>query len=204
MKGGMGAQGKEIKRTTIGPRERRLALMAAIIVACWGFFAGIVQPMLDRLHEIRRHTETHTEKLQALDRLVRNTSLIEQRYNTYAGYLESVDDEHTQGSFLDELEALSTKSNVQINFKPRPGKQEDRISRFEVELDVEGSQQHVMAFLDELFRMAKLIEIERVRIAAVPMKADTLRANILLQKLTIEIPRSGISARAGSKSRVAS
>lgn len=178
-------KGPDTKKIAIGPRERRLALVAAVIIACWGFLGWVVQPMLNRSYELQRYAETHTEKLQALRRLERQAALTEQRYQAYAGYLESVDDEHAQGLFLDELEALSTKSNVQINFKPRPGRREERVSRFEVELDVEGSQQHVMAFLDELFHLLKLIEIERIRITAVPMKSDVLRANLLLQKLTV-------------------
>ena len=59
------------------------------------------------------------------------------------------------------------------------------MSRFEVELDVDGSQQELMTFLDALLRMPKLIAVERIRISSVPAKADLLCANLVIQKLTL-------------------
>ena len=84
-----------------------------------------------------------------------------------------------------EVEALSTRSNLQLNLKPRPMKREERMSRFEVELDVEGSQSNLLAFLDALLSMPKLITIERLRISSVPGKENTLRANLVIQKITL-------------------
>ena len=170
---------------TFRPRERRFALIAAILIGCWMLVAWIVQPLWDQLHELRLSVETRTEKLRALTRLFTQAPSIERDYERYAAYLGSTGDGQAPGPLLDELEALSRRSNVQLNLKPRPGSQEDRVSRFEVELDVEGSQQSLMAFLDELLRLPRLIAVERLHVASAPAKPDTLRANLVLQALTL-------------------
>lgn len=168
------------------PRERRLALIAAILIGCWVFVSWVVLPLFDLVGDLRLRVDAHTEWLGALSRLLAQAPDIERDYRQYAGYLETADDEQAPAAFLGELEALARRSNVQLNLKPRPGKREERLSsRFEVELDVEGSQQSLMAFLDELFRLPKLITVERLRISTAPAKPDLLRASLVLQKLAL-------------------
>ena len=171
---------------TFKPRERRLALIAAILIGCWGFVSWVVLPLGDLVRDLRLRVEAHTEWFQALSRLLAQAPDIERDYQRYAGYLETADDGQAPAAFLGELEALARRSNVQLNLKPRPGKREERLSsRFEVELDVEGPQQSLMAFLDELLRIPKLMTIERLRISTAPAKPDLLRANLVLQKLAL-------------------
>ena len=166
-------------------RERRLALIAAVLIFCWLLLSVLVQPLWNRARDLRAEAETQQEKLDALSRLLSQAPAIEQQYQALAAFLEPEDDERVQGAFLENLESLSRQSDLQLNLKPRPLKQEDRVSRFEVELDVEGSQQNLMTFLDALLRMPKLIAVERIRISSVPAKADLLRANLVIQKLTL-------------------
>lgn len=168
---------------TLRPRERRLALIVGILIGCWALLSGLVQPLWERLRDLRLHVDTHTEKLAALQRLLAQRSSIERDFAAYAGYLQASEGEQAQGALLNELEALSRRSNVQLNLKPHPGKPDER-SRFEIELDVEGSQQSLMGFLDDLLRLPRLISIERLRIAAVPAKQDALRASLVLQHVT--------------------
>lgn len=170
---------------TLRPRERRLALVVGILVGCWALLSGLVQPLWERLRDLRLHVDTHTEKLAALQRLLAQRSSIERDFAAYAGYLQASEGEQAQGALLNELEALSRRSNVQLNLKPRLEQSDERGSRFEIELDVEGSQQSLMGFLDELLRLPRLISIERLRIAAVPAKQDVLRASLVLQHLTV-------------------
>lgn len=167
------------------PGERRLAFMAGAIIGCWVLVSWVVQPLWDQARELRLQVETQQQKLEAISHLLEQGPSVERRYQRLAPYLEPEDDERTQGSFLNELEALSQRSGVQLNLKPRPVKREDRVSRFEVELDVEGSQAGLMGFLDALLGMPKLLSIERLRLSTVPTKENWLRVNIVIQKLTL-------------------
>lgn len=171
---------------TLKPRERRLALIAAVFIASWALVSWLVQPLWDRLRELHLHVEAHAEKLQAMQRLLEQAPSIERDYESASPYLQSPDDDGTPQSFLKGLEALSRRSSVQLNLKPHPGKSDERVSRFEVEIELEGSQPNLLAFLDELLHVQTLITIERLRMSTAPSTTHLLRANLLLQRVTLQ------------------
>lgn len=172
--------------TTLRPRERRLTIVAGVLIGCWLLLSLLVQPQWDRVHELHLQVETHTEKLEALNRLFTKADAIEQEYQGVSGYLTAADAEQAHGAFLGELEALCRQSNLQLNLKPRPLVREERLSRYDVELDVEGSQADLLSFLDALLAMPRLIAIERLRLSSIPTKADALRASLLVQQLALK------------------
>ena len=160
--------------------ELRLALFAAGLVACWVVLSFVVQPLVERHRDLQLQVTTQQEKLQALAELMQQASAVNERYQAVAAYLPSGDEDQSQHDLLNELEALSRQANLRLNMKPRQAKKEERANRFEVELDVEGSQQSVLSFLDAVFTMPRLITIERLRIASIPTKEQLLRANIVI------------------------
>ena len=170
---------------TLHPRERRLLLGSMAIGGCWALTAGFVQPLWDRVRESRLSVETHVKKLGMLSHLVTQAQLIEQEYHRLIGYLDQRGTDQARGAFLNELEALSRTAGVTLNLKPRPIKEVDHLNRFEVEVDAEGSSEHVLAFLDALMRMPSLVTIERLRIAIQPSKARQLRASLLVQRILL-------------------
>lgn len=166
------------------PRERRLALIAVVFIASWALIAWLVQPLWDRLRELHLDVGTHTEKFQAMQRLLEEAPAIERDYERYAPYLQSPDDDGTPQAFMKGLEAMSRRSSVQINLKPHQRKSDKDVTQFEVEIELEGSQPNLLAFLDELLLVKTLITIERLRLSTAPTPG-LLRANLLLQRLTL-------------------
>ena len=173
-------------RLILRPRERRLALIASVLIGCWALVSWVAQPLWERNRDLHLHIESQTGKLQALSRLLAQAQTIERQYQGMAAYLQTTDTEEARGTFLNELEALSRSASLQVNLKPRPVKREGHISRFEVELDVEGSQDRLLGFLDALFGMPRLMTIERLRLASIPMKENWLRANLVIQRLVLQ------------------
>ena len=170
---------------TLKPRERRLALVAAVFIAGWALVAWLVQPLWDRLRELHLDVRTHAEKFQAMQRLLEQAPSIERDYEQYVPYLQSPDDDGTPQSFMKGLEALSRRSSVQLNLKPHQQKPDKGVTRFEVEIELEGSQPNLLAFLDELLLVKTLITIERLRISTAPTPG-LLRATLLLHRLTLQ------------------
>ena len=168
---------------TFRPQEWRLAFIAAGVIGCWAAVSWLVQPLWERVRGLRSHVQVQSDRLDALSQMLAESQSI-RAHELLTEYLQAEDDEQAQGAFLNSLEALSRQTNLQLNLKLRPGKRDGRVSRFEVELDVEGPQPQLMAFLDALLNMPKAIAFERLRISTVPAKADALRATLVLQKLT--------------------
>lgn len=174
-----------ISLASLQPRERRLALIAAVLIGCWVLLGGLIQPLWERVQALHAQAASQHQKLDGMTRLLDRAPAIERRFQGVAGYLESGDDAQAQGAFLTALESLSRDAGVRLNLKPRPATPDGRVGRLEVELDAEGSQANLLGFLDALFRMPTLLTIERMRITTVPAKQDLLRATIVLQKLSI-------------------
>ena len=166
------------------PRERRLAVLGGACLACWALWACLVQPLWTKVRDLRRHVDSQTQRLDSLGRLLQEAPSVEQDHAAFAPYLATEEDEQAQSALLNELEQLSQQAGVQMNLKPRPVKREERVSRLDVELDLEGSQGELLSFLDALLSMRRLVSIERLRIAAQPSQAGLLRANLVIQKIT--------------------
>jgi hypothetical protein len=174
-----------MKGLVFSSRERRLALAAGVLIAGWLLTSLVVRPLWMRGRDLRVQVDTLHAKLAAFSRLVTSGPSVEQAYASYAGYVESGDEERARGLFLNELETLSRQAPIALNLKPRSVKQEERLSRFEVELDAEGAQPAVLSFLDAVLRLPRLITIDRLRLSSVPAKAGTLRANLVIQQVLL-------------------
>ena len=166
------------------PRERRLALVTALLVGCWVLVTWVGQPLWDRARQLRLAVEGKREHLEAVERLLSQAPAIEREYQAVASYLTVINEDQAQQGFLDTLEALSRRANLQPNLKPRPIKRGERMTHLDVEVDVEGTQEQILVFLDALFGLPRLMTIEHVRIAGVPTKPNVLRTNLILQQLT--------------------
>ena len=181
----MAALSPTVTWRTLRPRERRLALIAAVVIVCWGCIAWLMEPLWQRLRALHIRIAGQTEKMEGLSRLLAQAPAIEREYQGLAPYLAGGEEAQAPDAFLNDLETLSRTLNLQLNLKPRPVKREDRMSRFEVEVDLEGPQQSLLAFLDALFQMPRLMTIDRLRISTVPAKENILRANLVVHQLTL-------------------
>lgn len=168
---------------SIRPREFQLAVSAAGLIGCWAVVSFIVQPLWDRNRDLRMEVETRTERLSAMAHLLEQAPEIEKQYQSAAPYLQP-EDEATHVPFLNELQELSKASDVRLSMKPRTVKPDGKLDRYEVELDLEGSQEQIMSFLDAVLRLPKLITIERLRVVSAPTREQLLRANLVIQKLS--------------------
>ena len=167
-------------------RERRLLLIASIVIGCWAVVSLIVVPLREQATDLEQRLDSQTLTLETLHRLLAQRSSIEQRYQAASGLLSEESAEGIEAALLAELEALAQRSGVQINLKPKPTKQEGQVSRVGVELDFHATQEHLLGFLDELLRANRLIQIERLHISGAPGKPGLLRAQLHIEQLTLQ------------------
>ena len=163
------------------PSERRLAIVAGVVIGVWMVVSFIIQPMWNRKESLRLAVEAKMEKLEAVNRLIGESGTIEQSYANQEGFFAAESEEVAQRGLLAEIESLSRTSSLQLNLKPKQTKQQNHADRFEIELEVQGPQAQLLGFLDSLFGLPKLVSIQRLRITTVPAQGDVLRANLVIQ-----------------------
>jgi hypothetical protein len=172
-------------RGRLAPREQKLVLLAAVLIAMWVVVSRIGRPLLDQLTQLEQRTSASQQKLDRLRELADRHPSIERAYQAYAVYRSEESDESGQGAFFSELEELAQSVGLQLSLKPRPIQRDGSLSRLKVELDVEATQEKLLAFLDRLFAHPSLIELDRLRISASASKAYPLKATLLVNKVVI-------------------
>lgn len=166
------------------PRERRLLFVAFLLGGCWAIVGCLLEPLWHRASVLNNKVMLQTEKLEALSRIIQRSTLIERRYKVIAPYLSEYSEEAGTSALLEELEVLSRRLAIPLNLKPRPAPRRNA-KTFDVEVDLEGSQRQIFAFLDSVLTMPQLILIQRLSISAVPHKPNLLRANLIIQQIQL-------------------
>ena len=167
-------------------RERKLGLIAGLVMAMWVVLSWIAWPRWERLHELNQRAEISQKKLARLHELAKRKPAIEQAYQTYAAFLTRDPDAAVQRAFLDELEELARAENLQINLKPRPAQPGARGHLISVEVEIDATQQALLAFLDRLLGWSNLVEIERLRISATASSDYPIKANLVIDRVIVK------------------
>ena len=174
-----------MKTPKLLPREQKLALGAVTIIAVWVVVSALGAPLWERFHELQQRASVSQSKLSRLRELASRKPLIEKAYQASAGYRSDEPDESIKAAFLSELEQLAREHGIPLSLKPRPIQYDGHVSRFGVELDVDATQEKLLAFLDRLLSQPLLVELDRLRISATTSKDYPLRANLLVNRVVV-------------------
>lgn len=166
-------------------RERTLAVAAAAVIGASVLVMKVMAPLWDRLGHLRQREAVSQEKFQRWRRLVDNREAIEQAYARYAAFRAQGAPGRIQAALLGELEELARSSNVQMALKPRPVQQDRLAYQFTLELQLDGTQQAVLEFLDRLFAWPHLLAFDRIRLSTSASSERPLRATIILSAYAI-------------------
>ena len=181
-----------MNRPKLLPREQKLALAAGVVIAVWMVVSWLGLPLVERFHQLEQQAMVSRKKLVRLRELASRKPSIEQAYAAYAMYRDDESDESAKTAFLSELEELARAGGLSLSLKPRPIQREGHVSRLGVELDVEATQEALLAFLDRLLSHPALIELDRLRISATVSSERLLRANVLVTKVVVRPAESSL------------
>ncbi len=169
----------------LSARERHLAIVTAALVGTWFVVSLVVLPLWDKLSLLQEQGGGSEEKLSRLQTLVSRRGEIERQHQRYSAYFSRDPDEILQSAFLDELEGLASTEGLQLDLKPQAIERRDRLNRVSVELEVDGTQEAVLGFLERLLTSPQLIEVERFRISTAASVDRPVEASILVTKLVL-------------------
>ncbi len=159
------------------PRERWLGLLALVVVLAWA--AGrVAWPLWDRWQMLRRQSVAWQARLARLQLLAARASVVEDAADASAGTAPWPSD-MTERQLLDEVEQLAGGGQLQLTLKPQvaaPG-------RWGLEIEVDGHQPAVLAFLDRLLALPARLELERLTLHATGTAAAPLRATIVIVQM---------------------
>lgn len=169
------------------PSARRNAplLRLAGVALAGGLAIGWGRPLWQRLAHLEQEASTAQQRVAQLQALMQRRAIIEQQAQTYAKFSTAEPEEVLQRQLLDELERWAEDTGVQLNLQPRPVQREDVVSRLKVEVELEGPQAALLAFLDRMLSTPSLLQLDRVHITAASSKDSRLRANLVVTRLLL-------------------
>lgn len=159
-------------------------MVALLLGGCWAVVGWILEPLWHKASALNNEVALQTQKLEALNEIIKRSPLIERRYQAIAVYLSEISEASASGTLLENLEVLSRRLTVPLNLKPRPSPRKNA-ETFDVEVDLEGTQKQIFSFLDSVLAMPQLTSIQRLSISAVPNKPNLLRASLVVQQIQL-------------------
>ncbi len=170
---------------TWSARERHLAISTAALVGTWLVISWVVLPLWDRLSLLHQQGGGSEEKLARLQTLLHRRGDIDRQYQQYDAYFSRDPEEILQSALLDELEQLAGAEGLQINLKPQPVERGERLNRVTVELDVDGTQEAILGFLERLLTAPQLMDVERFRVSTTASLDRPVQASVVVTKLVL-------------------
>ena len=171
--------------TRLSTRERQLAVAAAAVIGCWAAVAWLVLPLWDRAQRLGEQAANARRRLEAMQRLITREGDVARRDASYAAFHAASTGAPTAPSLLDALEEWARADGVQISLKPRPVRREGEVTRAAVEVDIEGGQDALLAFLRRILSQPALIELDRLKITMTAAAERPLRASLLVTQMTL-------------------
>ena len=174
-------------RWRLSARERKLALLVGIGAPLWGLVNGVGLPLWDRLTQLDQQAQAAQRKLDRLVELAARKPAIERAYGEHADLFVSAEEsmEHIQRAFLDDLERLARAEQLQIDLRPKLVQDHRQVSRISVEVTIEATQEAALAFVDQVLKLPRLVELERLRIATTVSQERPLRVNLIVNHVVI-------------------
>lgn len=163
----------------------RINISYAILAVGWLLGLWLAADLGARSAQRRLELDTARQHLAKYQAIAALTPRIEATYQTYAGVFQPQEPQPAGAqAFMEQLEGCADGS-MQLNLKPQALRSQAKdigTKQIGVEVELETTQQGVMAFLDRLFALPSLVELERFQVAASASAEYPLKASLLVSK----------------------
>ena len=155
----------------------------AILAIGWLLGVWLAFNMSHRAEQRRVELETAQQQVQKFQALAALKPRIAAQYQAYAAAFQEGEQQPGSQSLMGQLEGCAD-DGMQLNLKPQARSQpKDADSKqVSVEVELEATQQGVMAFLDRVFALPSLIEVEKFQMAGSASTDRPLRATLLVSR----------------------
>lgn len=170
----------------ISLRDRKRVLVVGVGLFSWLVIGLGGLPLWHRLTHLEQEAFSSRQSMAQFQELLRRQTIIEQQASAYANYASADSEEALQRRLLDELEEWAGEANAQLNLKPKPIQREGGVSRLGVEVELDSTQEVLLAFLDRVLTAPTLLELDRLQISAMASKDSPLRTHLTVSRVLIQ------------------
>jgi Tfp pilus assembly protein PilO len=169
-------------------RERNILYALITIVCIVLIYIILVEPLFMRWNDVNDKIGIQKARLKKSLSLIKDKNNIEAEYDSYAERLKKRhNDEQEMTLVLDEIEKTARRSNLKItSMRPKPQRQSQHYTRFEVEIETESDMDSLMRFIYDIKNSPQLIKIDRLNFnTRGSHQAVLIRAVMLISKIAL-------------------
>ena len=170
-------------------KKEKIGLAAAVIVVSVVIIDRlVVTPIGERFQRLGREIEVSEKKLVLDLRNISNKEPISAEYEKYRNYVKrsAPSDEEEVAAVLAEIEGLARRSDINLDdIKPQRAKETDFYKEYYVEIEVEGTMEHITIFLHNLNNSPQLLRAVKLRLGLRDKESSVVKASILVSKISI-------------------
>lgn len=168
-------------------RERKLAVIAAVIFVVFFTDLLVVHPLLDHYAGLEEEIVTGQKKLAQNMMNITRKEMIERQYALYETMIrEPATDEEETASLLSEIESLARNNKVTlIDLKPLEAKSHDFYKEFTVSLDIETEMEPLIRFLYQIETAPDLMKVMRAKLTLKGKAESMMKVQLEVSKIVI-------------------
>ena len=166
-------------------RDKKLIFIAVIVILAWSSLNFILWPLGHRFFELRMESYRTGQELSNLKSLAGRKGLIEKAQASLSRFWSDASLEQSQRDFLSDIELIAQSAGVGVSMKPRPSKNQGKVSELVVEIELDAEEKSLLSFIDSLIKDDSLLDVERLKISSGASSNFPLRSTILLSRLII-------------------
>jgi len=164
----------------LSKRERRILILAIVLVFSAISYNLIFEPWLHRWNEINQQIYLKEAGFKKGIRLLENSGNIVKKYSYYSSSFKDI------SGLLNYIEAQASASDIKTaNIKPSPLLQAKFYKEYEIELQVEGEARDIQVFIYSLVKLPAGMCLKKFNFNGQPEDLAYLKGTLTLSALII-------------------
>ena len=161
--------------------KKKNLLFIAVFFVSFAILHGVAfSPMLDQLKTLNNEILLKKRMIESSFNLLTQKMVIQEEVRRYAKYKQGGSQEEEASSFLEEIEEIARKSEIQlVRLEPLDTKKNDFYTGYTIAVKVESSMEQLMTFVYNLQNSESLLKVKRFRIIS---RAGTLHTDLTVSK----------------------
>jgi Tfp pilus assembly protein PilO len=170
----------------LSKREKFLFILTATVILSSLIYRGILEPTVKKWRYLNRQIGLKQARLAKNLKIIAQEAAVRREFSRYRDFIfPRVSDEEEIARLLREVEKLARESGVHItDMAPRNKEQNGLYEQFSIELETEASMVDLMRFIFALENSRFLFATEKIKISLKSSRANVLKSNLLLTKIS--------------------
>jgi type IV pilus assembly protein PilO len=177
---------------SLKPREKKLLIIALVIVLGFGFYYWVYQPQVNDLTNAESKLEQTVQNLKVKSAMLQRKEELEKKYQLLLDKLESRKEERflkpgEKTQLIMDLSDIAMEANVNlISTNPKSTVKKDIYIQFPVKIKLRGEYNEIINFIEKVGNLGYLTRIDSFSISSDLVPTEEIQVSMELSSYAID------------------